>query len=62
MNEKWNIRYRPKEQSMVVEEMSEADVAKYFPEHRREELTGSFKTIDVAPELVDVVLNRAAHS
>jgi hypothetical protein len=65
MEPKWNITYRPKEVDIVVEEMSPEDIAKFFPEHARAEMTGRFKAIQVEDpdlELVDTVLTRAARS
>jgi hypothetical protein len=59
---KWNITYRRKEPSIVVEEMSAADIAKFFPDHVRAELTGRFKALKPEDELASTILDRAAHS
>lgn len=62
MEPKWNITYRPKEpESIVVEEMSPDDIARFFPDQVRAEMTGRFKTIQVEEDdLATTVLNRAA--
>ena len=61
---KWNIirTARTREDEIVVEEMSAEDIARYFPQHVRAEMTGRFKAIEDDDTLADTVLTRAAHS
>lgn len=54
--------YRAQDHGVVVEEMSKEDIAEYFPEHIRKEMTGKFKALQPDEKLADAVLERAAHS
>lgn len=58
---KWNIKYTPKPEGMVVEEMSSDDIAKYFPDAVRAEMTGRFRALPtVEEETISIALDRAA--
>lgn len=54
--------YARPEPSIIVEAMSTEDIAKYFPEAIRAELTGRFKTIDAEADLASTVFERIARA